>query len=326
MPRPGLRATAGNSELELAGATGRSIFFASVAAMQKKESTPRSRRNVSTGRSSDAGFLFVSSADPTSATTKQQGGFTMAMRPFLVSILCCSVVAGCGAPALEDEIELAEVSSASSASITLQWSFVNTAQDWTGGFSDYILGMESSIGFQSGWSPMPSPLSGGGFKLSGNNSSDDLWMFTAKTLTRTSHGIVPNATYDVTMTVWLASNAPSNCFGTGGAPGESVWLKGNVVSTQPRTFVSGDEVFFNINKGNQAVTGPSALSFGNLANGDSCDLPPRYKLLQRTATRPTPVRATSNGNLWIYFGSDSGFESRSTYFIDQVRVTLTRRS
>jgi hypothetical protein len=256
----------------------------------------------------------------------------MVTRPYLVSTFCFSIAAGCGGSAMEQEYEVddgspalaAESSSALTSSITLTWSFASAAQGWTGNFTDYTLGMESSIGFQSGWSSMPSPLTGGGFKLSGNNASDDLWMFASRVLT-TSHGIVANALYDVTMTVWIGSNAPSGCIGTGGAPGESVWLKGNVVATQPRAVVSGDEVLFNLNKGNQAEVGPQALSFGDLANGDPCEDPPVYRRLVRTATRPTAVRATSTGSLWVYFGSDSGFESRSTYFIDQARVTLTRR-
>jgi hypothetical protein len=257
----------------------------------------------------------------------------MATRSYLISIFCLSIAAGCGGASAEEESDfdesglapVDEASSALAAGITLQWSFVSTAQGWTGNFSDYTVGMESSIGFQSGWAPMPSPLTGGGFKLSGNNASDDLWMWASRQLTSASHGIVANALYDVTMTVWIGSNAPSGCIGTGGAPGESVWLKGNVVATQPRRVVSGSDVLFNLDKGNQAEVGPQALSFGDLANGDPCEDPPRYKRLVRTATRPTPVRATSAGNLFIYFGSDSGFESRSTYFIDQVRVTLTRR-
>jgi len=265
---------------------------------------------------------------------------SMVARPYLTSLVCLVIAAGCGGPSAEEPIDSKEESAlaeesdvivaqegsaAGASSITLQWSFVSTAQGWTGGYADYTRGMESSIGFQRGWSQLPSPLTGGGFKLSGNNASDDLWMFASKALTRASHGIVPNALYDVTMTVWVASNAPSGCIGTGGAPGESVWLKGNVVNVQPRAVTSGEQVLFNIAKGNQAEIGPQALAFGDLANGDSCDLEPRYKLLQRTATRYAPVRATSAGNLWVYFGSDSGFESRSTYFIDQIRVTLTRR-
>jgi len=258
----------------------------------------------------------------------------MATRRYLVPILCLSIAAGCGGSSVEEEsdadesgfVPTDEGSSALASSTTLQWSFVSTAQGWTGNFTDYTVGMETGIGFQSGWAPIPPPLTtAGGFKLSGNNSSDDLWMFASRGLTSASHGIVANALYDVTMTVWVASNAPTGCIGTGGAPGESVWLKGNVVATQPRKVISGGEALFNLDKGNQAEIGPQALSFGDLANGDPCEDPPRYKLLVRTATRPTPVRATSAGNLWIYLGSDSGFESRSTYFIDQVRVTLTRR-
>ena len=259
----------------------------------------------------------------------------MATRSYLVSIFCLSIATGCGGASMEEEADVDESSpaladessSALSSSITLQWSFVSTAQGWTGNFTDYTVGMESSIGFQSGWAPMPPPLTtAGGFKLSGNNASDDLWMFASRGLT-SSNGIIANALYDVTMTVWVASNAQTGCIGTGGAPGESVWLKGNVVATQPRRVISGSDVLFNLDKGNQAEIGSQALAFGDLANGDPCGDPdpPRYKLLVRTATRPTPVRATSAGNLWVYFGSDSGFESRSTYFIDQVRVTLTRR-
>lgn len=242
---------------------------------------------------------------------------------------------GCGGPAAEqssfaesiDEHFEADQSLAdlSAAPITLTWSFTSSGQGWTSGISDYTRGMEPNIGFQSGFSPLPAPLTGGGFKLSGNNASDDLWMFASRVLTSAGHGIQPNALYDVTMTVSVASNAPSGCIGTGGAPGESVWIKGNVVATQPRAITSGDDVLFNIAKGNQAEIGPQALSFGDLANGDPCEDPPRYKILTRTATRPTRVRATSAGNLWIYIGTDSGFESRSTYFVDQVRVTLTRR-
>ena len=177
----------------------------------------------------------------------------MATRSYLVSIFCLSIATGCGGTSMGEEADIDESSSladesssladesssALSSSITLQWSFVSTAQGWTGKFTDYTVGMESSIGFQSGWAPIPPPLTtAGGFKLSGNNASDDLWMFASRALT-TSNGIVANALYDVTMTVWIASNAPSGCIGTGGAPGESVWLKGNVVATQPRRVVSG---------------------------------------------------------------------------------------
>jgi hypothetical protein len=259
----------------------------------------------------------------------------MVARDCRVFVVLSLLAVGCGGPSIEETSEVdpsdvhAEVdespSDLSAAPTTVTWSFAGGAQGWSGGYSDYTRGMEANIGFQSGWSSLPAPLTGKGFKLSGNNASDDLWMFGARVLTRAEHGIQPNAVYDVTMTAWIASNAPSGCLGTGGAPGESVWLKGNIVATQPRTFVDGDEVLFNIAKGNQSEIGSQALSFGDLANGDSCDDPPRYKILVRSATRPTPVRATSTGKLWVYFGSDSGFESRSTYYLDQVRVTLTRR-
>jgi hypothetical protein len=243
-----------------------------------------------------------------------------------VLILACHVallLGGCQPP-VEEPSELDEQIAAAAKPITLQWSFDGSAEGWFSGFTDYTVGMESGIDFQGGPAALPPPLIGGGFSLSGRNISDDLWMFTARALGPVQ-GIVPNADYDVAMTVLLASNAPSGCGGVGGAPGESVWLKGHVVSTLPRAIVSANKVSFSIAKGEQQNIGPAALSFGNLANGDSCDVPPSYRILSRSAKSTAPVRATSSGNLWIYFGSDSGFEGTSTYSIDGILVTLTRR-
>lgn len=230
----------------------------------------------------------------------------------------------CGAP---DDATIEEVDGevvAAGPTTTLQWTFNTSAQGWFGGVTDFSPGMEESIAFESGWSALPAPLSGGGFMLRGHNSSDDLWMFAAREL-GAAQGIVAGASYDVTMNVDLASNAPSGCVGIGGAPGESVFLKGRVVATRPRAVPGADYVAFNLDKGQQSNIGPQALSFGNLANGDDCNLPATYRLLHRTATAPRPVRATAAGKLWVYFGSDSGFEGTSRWFLDRVRVTLTRR-
>jgi hypothetical protein len=237
---------------------------------------------------------------------------------FHVSLL----LGGCRAPD-DGTLEIDE-QAATAKPIALQWSFEDSAEEWFSGFTDYTVGMESGIDFQGGQAALPSPLIGGGFSLRGRNISDDLWMFAARAL-GPAQGIVPNADYDVAMTVLVASNAPSGCGGIGGAPGESVSLKGHVVNTLPRAIVSGSKVSFSIAKGQQENIGPAALSFGNLANGDSCDAPPSYRILSRSAKSIAPVRATSSGNLWIYFGSDSGFEGASSYFIDGVMVTLTRR-
>jgi hypothetical protein len=74
--------------------------------------------------------------------------------------------------------------------------FSISAQGWTGDFADY-----PSIGDISSWElsvshvNMPSPLvsTKKGIRLSGNNRSDDLFMFLKKKVT----GLAPNQTYNV---------------------------------------------------------------------------------------------------------------------------------
>lgn len=82
---------------------------------------------------------------------------------------------------------------------------------------------------------------------------------------------------------------------------------------------------FNLDKGHQSNIGAQALSFGTLAKGDACGGPARYVLLERTARSASPARTDASARLWVYLGSDSGFEGKTTYYIDRIQVTLTPR-
>ncbi|SRR6266581_2254379 len=60
-----------------------------------------------------------------------------------------------------------------------QFDFANGAQGWSASFSDYPAGQEALFELASGIKPLPSPLdqTRTGFFISGNNHSDDLFMF-----------------------------------------------------------------------------------------------------------------------------------------------------
>jgi hypothetical protein len=191
-------------------------------------------------------------------------------------------------------------------------------------FADYPAGMETFYELASGVGALPAPLVGSGFMLSGINHSDDLWMSVARIIDR-ADGVVPNRDYDIVMKLSIASNAQSGCAGVGGAPGEGVAIKGAVVGIEPNSTNVAGRMVFNLDKGQQGQVGAEAMSFGNLANGDPCESPARYVLLQRTASSSIPVRSDGAGRLWMYVGTDSGFEARSTYYVDRVEVTLTPR-
>jgi len=67
-------------------------------------------------------------------------------------------------------------------------------------------------------------IEGTGFYIQSVNRSDDLFLFLKRRL-GPEDGLRPNQTYQVFFDLVFASNAPSNCGGVGGSPGESVYLK-----------------------------------------------------------------------------------------------------
>jgi hypothetical protein len=106
--------------------------------------------------------------------------------------------------------------------------FSNVPGGWSVDFADYPKGKELEWKLEGGIANLPSPLDAKlkGLRVSGFNHSDDLFMFLKKKIT----GLKSNQTYTVNLEVEFASNAPSDAFGVGGAPGESVVLKAGLTS------------------------------------------------------------------------------------------------
>src|SRR5690349_18973319 len=96
-------------------------------------------------------------------------------------------------------------------SYDITFDFSNSYQGWVAGFSDYPVGKETEWGIGSSLAPLPAPLdpSRRGILLTGQNHSDDLFMY----VTREGAPLAPNAQYTVRFRVTLATNAPKNCVG-----------------------------------------------------------------------------------------------------------------
>jgi hypothetical protein len=122
----------------------------------------------------------------------------------------------------------------------------------------------------------------------------------------------------------VASNAPSDCIGTGGAPGESVILKAGASAIEPLPVLTENGLRMNVDKGEQAAGGPAASVVGNIANGLPCDAvnDTPYATLMRRHTHPVPVTANSDGELWLLVGTDSGFESLTALYYERIDVAL----
>lgn len=192
-------------------------------------------------------------------------------------------------------------------------------EGWIVDFADYPSGMEEFYELSYGLDTIPFLnlyYESLGLKQSGNNHSDDLFMFVKKKI----NGLEPNTDYYLSMNLEFATNAPSGSIGVGGSPGESVFIKAGGSTLEPKKVLDPVDNYYrmNIDKGNQAESGKDMILLGNFSN-DSNDTLYRYKSLYSKSK--ISVRSDENGSAWIIFGVDSGFEATTTiyyYYIEAV--------
>lgn len=200
---------------------------------------------------------------------------------------------------------------------TFTFSFATNFAGWEPAYSDYALGQEASIDFAFGHERLPDPLDNrSGIFLSSDNVSDDVFMYA----TRLVDGLDRNTRYRVDLSLTLATNAPPNCPGIGGSPGEGVTVKAGAVGFRPETVIeSGNFVGVNFDKGNQTQSGNDVVSIGNFAQTTtgSCSSPVyRLKTLSIGSGGPI-VTSDGSGRVWLVIGTDSGFEGLTkVYFLD----------
>ncbi|UBM57832.1 hypothetical protein LAG90_13560 [Marinilongibacter aquaticus] len=200
--------------------------------------------------------------------------------------------------------------------------FESNNQDWVGNFADYPEGDSAFYELQYSYSTLPSPLDSteGALKLSGNNHSDDLFMYAKKQIS----GLQPNTKYAATFTLELATNAADNSVGIGGSPASSVYVKAGLTDTEPKssTLDSLNHYRMNIDKGNQSGGGTDMIVLGDLSNGQSEEV---YVL--KTLTNTTPFEATTDaeGKLWFIVGTDSGYEGISTVYYNKIGVHVEQK-
>lgn len=219
-----------------------------------------------------------------------------------------------------------------------KWVYVVTdfSQDtdgWLASLTDYSLAPNAN-GFLDRLAevrPLPEEVdpNENGFYVQSLNRPDDLFMFLKRPVT-TVDGLYPMVSYKVSFYIEFASNAPSGCVGPGGGP-DSVWLKAGASTVEPvptvETVNGVDAVAINVDKSNQNDGGKDISLIGDIGNGLPCGEgpPPEdapYVLLRRIHEHPEPVRADSNGILWLALGTDSGFESLTGLYYSYIVVEL----
>jgi len=204
-----------------------------------------------------------------------------------------------------------------STDIQLEYNFTTGTEGWIGDFADYPNepGVVQFYQMEFTHSGLPNPLNAadGSLKISGNNHSDDLFMFIKKKVS----GFEPGRSYTANIKVDFATNVANNMIGIGGSPGEGVSIKVGAVPIEPMRVLNQPENWFrlNIDKGNQSTSGTDMKVIGNFANGTNANT---YVIKQLSTSAPITVKANAQGEIWVVIGTDSGFEGRTTIYYTSV--------
>lgn len=221
------------------------------------------------------------------------------------SLACClALMTGCEIDDLSDD--------------NYHYDFNLGSQGWQVGYSDYPADYENIeiYQLQHGIRPLPQGFSGQGLMISGHNRSDDLFMF----MKRKISGLQPSSRYTAKLKLNLLSNAGVGCMGIGGSPGESVYLKFGYADIEPKQV----GYYLNVPKGNQAENGSQAKVIGNLATeGANCEATLyKDKTIETSSVQTLNFTSDANGTIWLFIGTDSGFEGLTTLYYRTVEIQL----
>ena len=211
--------------------------------------------------------------------------------------------------------------------LNFEYDFKESDHGWTGDFTDLPVDYEEDMyELKFGHYPRPSEVGEGkALMLSGINRSDDLFMFVKKGLTA-ADGIEHNTTYEIRFTVEFASDAPAGAVGVGGPPGEAVWVKVGVAPFEPvpvdKDAMGVPYIVPNVDKGWQNEDGEHALRVGDVSKEVCGDFDVYELKTLDNSDNPLTITSDDEGNLWIFVGTDSGFEGKTTLYYTSIQVNL----
>jgi hypothetical protein len=203
------------------------------------------------------------------------------------------------------------------------YSFKIDDQGWTGDFADYPEGDSISYELVIKRDTIPTGTSTNsttsGLLVSGNNGSDDLFMFIKKKIT----GLQPNTKYELMFNVRLSSKAPTGSFGIGGAPGESVYLKVGASLNEPKKELDAGSYRMNIDKGNQSTEGLDMINVGHVGVAATTT---KYTTISRNnnSNNAFTIKTDSSGEIWVIVGTDSGYEGKTTLYYTQIEILINK--
>ena len=192
---------------------------------------------------------------------------------------------------------------------------------WVAGFAD-LPADATPASYDLDWGLRPVPLytfaAANALYIAGFNHSDDLFMYYKRRVT----GLTPNSSYRVDFQTDFLSPYTEGSMGIGGSPADSVYLKAGASQMEPNTVVDGQNFLrMNIDKGNQAEGGASAVVLGTIGKPD--DGTASYVLLSKQSAESFTVTADAEGGTWLFFGTDSGYEGITSLYYTAFKASFS---
>jgi len=204
--------------------------------------------------------------------------------------------------------------------------FNRSTHNFTAIFSDYPLSTndqnnEAFYELSATYAYIPAPVIDlRGIRLTGNNHSDDLLMAIKGEI----KGLEKDTLYRVAIETSLATSAPSNCFGIGGAPGESVYVKLGASTEEPKNTDDNGMYRLNIDIGQQSTSGSHGETVGDIANGRDCEQTEQFIMKTLSTSRTFDVITDDKGRFWLIAATDSGFEGLSEIYFSKLTLNISK--
>lgn len=198
--------------------------------------------------------------------------------------------------------------------------FSNTKTIFEANYSNYTPGMEDEIDFHSGQNPINHSRTFG-YLLGCDNRSDDLFMF----ITTKIDGLEPNYKYDFSVSsLTIATNAAnSEPLGVGGAPGKSVLIRVGCYNNHPEVIKKGDYFITNFDNGHRPHDGKNTFIVGDFAKLRNANRTDYYEMKTFYPHKHIEAETNAEGEMWMIFGTDSGYEGRTEAYFVSAHILLT---
>ncbi len=201
----------------------------------------------------------------------------------------------------------------------LSYKFDNDRQGWEGGFADLPDGELEGDFYELAYEYTNIPVEGKeskGLMLSGNNHSDDLFMYDYKKIS----GLKPNTNYSGLVNFDLATNVPGGMMGIGGSPGSAVSVKAGIVGVEPKVEIDSQGYLrMNIDQGIQSNGGKDMKYLGNIEKLEgSADMSYQYKSFE---VKSVDFTSNEKGEAWVILGVDSGFEGITVLYLVNINIS-----